>query len=516
MTTSLSSSPFSSQQSGNLAMKPQPTFSPVSLRYISALRGIKPKRAGQGFAYAEAFCRDAEKLVCLAASNPEGRFYGFVADESARRAGEESATQRGTFNIVFLVGSPSEIMTRIASGSSLPPMLDYLCCDASDGALSEIERTALYDLANKRLNPGGLFTTSYRAYDREDGALRFLVRTLAPEMNADQKQEFLAEIKRLGTTYLASKNDVMMRLNDAIIKGTPESFFALYNDAPATSATIDTMLAMGGRGMAYAGDATLTSNYVELAIPAEAQETVVSCRNSPVYEPIKDFALNRAVRTDIWVKNPVEQTTSMSELFGGFAYGITMPREQVASSYTAQGKVIDLSSPLYTKLIDLMAILPIGVGDVLAHPAGQGEQPEKIVEALQILVACGIAIPMRGQTGIANNSSVAQPRFVGNFNRYLDKTNLTDKNVWMASQVMGCGVSLSAREAFVMQALNRAGLNNSVSALMPELRRIAGTSAAQSIIQSQEPTAEIAHGLICDVVGKSLPQWYAYALLEAA
>jgi hypothetical protein len=67
-----------------------------------------------------------------------------------------------------------------------------------------------------------------------------------------------------------------------------------------------------------------------------------------------------------------------------------------------------------------------------------------------------------------------------------------------------------------MQALNRAGLSNSVSALMPELRRIANTPTALSIMQTDEPTPELARALVQDVVGKSLPQWYAYALLGAA
>jgi hypothetical protein len=51
---------------------------------------------------------------------------------------------------------------------------------------------------------------------------------------------------------------------------------------------------------------------------------------------------------------------------------------------------------------------------------------------------------------------------------------------------------------------------------MMELQRIAHTPAALSIIETEEPTAEIAHAMIIDIVGKSLPQWYAYALLEAA
>jgi hypothetical protein len=67
-----------------------------------------------------------------------------------------------------------------------------------------------------------------------------------------------------------------------------------------------------------------------------------------------------------------------------------------------------------------------------------------------------------------------------------------------------------------MQALNRAGLSNSVSALMPELRRIAHTPTGMKIMQADEPTPEMAQSLVRDVVGKSLPQWYAYALLGAA
>ena len=45
-----------SQRLRNLAMKPHSTFSPVSLRYIAALRGNKPKPTGTQFAYADARC----------------------------------------------------------------------------------------------------------------------------------------------------------------------------------------------------------------------------------------------------------------------------------------------------------------------------------------------------------------------------------------------------------------------------------------------------------------------------
>ena len=500
----------------SLVMKPQSTFSPVSLRYIAALRGNKPKRTGTPFTYAEMMCRDSERLICLAASNPEGRFYGLVADEAARREAENEAGRRGTFNAIFMVGSPSEALARLNNGSSLPPMLDYLCCDASESALPSADYDALCDLAQKRMNQGGLFAFSYRAQNSHDEALRFLVRELAPEMDADKQQVFLTELKRLGGAYFAEHADSAARLNDAIVKGAPKDFFALFDGAPATSATFDMIVAMRSRGLTYAGDATLVSNYVELAIPAEAQELVVGCRNNPLYESIKDFTMNRAVRSDIWVKQAGDLSVNPAELFGGFAYGIVMPREQIPPAYSKHGKMINLSDPLHLKLLDLMAIMPVGVGDALSHPSCVGETPEKIMEAFQILVACGVALPMRGQMTAPTASGAEQPRLVGSYNRYLDKTPLTGEDVCMASQVMGCGIIFAARDAFVMQAVNRAGLANSVSALMPELRRIAHTPAALSVIKADEPTVEMALALVQEVVGKSLPQWYAYAVLEAA
>ncbi len=504
------------QCSWSFNMKSLSTFSPISLRYIAALRGNKPKKTGVEFSYADVSCSSPENLVCLAASNPEGRFYGFVADDTTRRAAEETAAQRGTFNVIFLTGSPSKILDQIAGGSSLPPMLDYLCCDESATPLAASERSALFDLAQKRLNPGGLFVLSYRPYDREDGALRFIVQELAPEMDSEQKQDFLSEIKTLGSTYLARHSDMAKALDNAISKSAPRDFFSLFDGTAATSKTFDTIVASGKSGLLYAGDAALASNYVELAIPHEAQDLIVSCRNSPLYEPIKDFALDRSVRSDIWIKAPCDQSANPGELFGGFAYGILMPREQIPAAFAAKGKMIDLSGPLYGKLLDLMSLMPVGVGDVLAHASGVGENPDKIIEAFQILVACGFASPMRGTMTSSNSADVTQPRLVGNFNRFLDKTHLSDEDVLFSSQVAGCGVVLPAREAFVMQAINRVGLNESVPALMIELQRIAHTPAALSIIKNDEPTAEIAHEMIVNIVGKSLPQWYAYALLEAA
>lgn len=482
--------------------------SPISLSYVAALRGIKPRSPGETFTYADISCVDTELLTCLAASNPEGKFYGIVADDATCASAGEKAKLRAVDNISFLVG--------IESLSKLP-VLDYLCCDESRQALNPAVRQSLFENAAKILQPGGIFHYTYPAYKKADGALRFLVREFAPEMNAEQAQEFISELKNLGGLHLSKNPETAAKMEQALTRKIPDEFFSLYDSDEAVSGSFNTLVALNPLGFVYAGDSNIASNYVELSVMPEAHNVIEAWRANMLYEQVKDYALDRTVRSDIWCRQPVPRTDSLAELFGSFAYGIPMQREQIPTEYKAKGKTIDLSSPLFTKLIDLMALMPMTIGDFLSHPSGQGFEPTEVVGAIQILVACGLVQPMRGMHEMSNIADVNQPKLVGGFNRYLDKTFVTGSELWMASPVLGAAVSLSPRDALVIQALDRVGLANSVSALMPELERLAkNPSQAAAIMDVAEPTAEIAHNMITDVVSKSIVQWYAYGLLEAA
>ena len=62
-------------------MRPLSSISPVSLRYIAALRGYLAAQTSDGsFSYVDATCNNPEALTCLAASNPDGIFFGFIKD----------------------------------------------------------------------------------------------------------------------------------------------------------------------------------------------------------------------------------------------------------------------------------------------------------------------------------------------------------------------------------------------------------------------------------------------------
>lgn len=495
-------------------MTPHTISSPVSLSYAAALRGFIPRQPGSSFAYAVMGCSKPELLTCLAASNPEGLFYGFVSDALVATKAEEQARAQKVDNLFFSGAKPADILDKKFTAL---PQLNYLCVDESGAALTAAERTALFDIAKNYLLPGGIFQYTYRAYSDADGPLRFLVRELAPEMAADQAQSFLKELKTLGRSYLAKNAHIASKLDDAFARKMPDAFFETYENGEARSAAFDTIVALRPRGFTYAGDSHISDNYIDFAVAPDAQDIILSCRDNHLYEPLKDYALNRIVRSDIWCHEPAPRSGNLAELFGGFTYGIVMPRDQVPEKIKTIGQTIDLSSLLYQKLINLMTLIPVSVGDFLSHPDGKGFLPNDVVGAIQVLAACGIVQPMRGTYRNGKLNDMAQPRFAGAFNRSLGHKQLSGEEIFFASPVLGTAVSVSAHEALVMQALDRAGLANSVSALMPELERLTKNPALSIYLKdAASPTAIEAQDLIKDTVSRSIVQWYAYGLLEAA
>lgn len=494
---------------------PHTSTSPVSLSYVAALRGFLPRRPGDGFVYAQANCHAPETLIALAASNPEGKFYGLVGDADTSARATRLAAIRKVTNVWFLAMKA----THLAKGDATLPPLDFLVCDDSQLAMPVSERTAVFDCATTLLKDGGLFNYTYRVMTDGTDALRYMIREITPDASADHAKALLPAFRQLGELFFKKNPALAAKLDQAVARGVPDEFFALFDQGESRSTTNETGEAMRARQMIYAGDADVSYNYVELSIPADVQPLVDGCAENYHYENFKDFAALRQVRSDIWCKPPVEMSQNPAELYGPFAYGIVAPNGIVPGSVDVFGKTIDLSGSPFRKLIAVMAQQPATIGDFLRHDNGKefAGNPGEIVGALNILIALGYARPMRGALEAHRVDSLAQPRFSGDFNRALNELTVGGEALTMASPVLGEAMNVAPREVLVMQALNRAGLANSVSALLPELERIAKDPASSSrITEVAQPTEETAYKMINDVVMNSIVRWYAYGLLEAA
>ncbi|MCL2468678.1 MAG: methyltransferase regulatory domain-containing protein [Alphaproteobacteria bacterium] len=482
-------------------------LSPVRLSYAASLRGIVPLAADADFTYAHAGRFDVEALLCLAASNPQGQFYGLVNQPDIASKSAELARLRNVNNITFLT-----------STTTLPRDLDYLCCEITDKLMTAEQRSSMMTLAETHLAPSGLFCCRYLAYASADDTLRFLLSEYRADLGTAQTATFLADIKNLGTLYFADHPQARQALDRAIATSDANVLFtATGTSTKAHSETFELMKELLPRNFAFAGDAEIARNYLEMVAPTAAQTVLVKTRDQLLYEPIKDFALQKLIRNDIWVRLPANQSLNMPDLCNPFTFGILTARAQVPQSVTTHNGTIPINTPLFTRLIDMMTDMPIGVGDFLTTALGVGMNPSDVVSAMRFLVAANIAQPMRGRfTGtIALNPT--NPQWASAFNDYLTHAPINNTQVRVASSIVGESILLGARDALVLQAISRAGLAQSSGILRPELQRLlsANPSLTAQITDSRTITDDVISNILTSTLNNNATKWYTYGILAA-
>lgn len=482
-------------------------LSPIRLSYAAALRHVKPLNPQDGFSYAQVGVFTPLNFMALAASNPQGKFYALISNDTLLKKAQKVATERQVTNATF-----------ISSTDELPMNLTYLCYENITTSPSEEE--SIFDLAEKHLAPSGLLCYRYHAYNNHDDCLRFLVEEYAPELSDEQALEFLSELKILGTTYFSKNLIAQNALNNAIDAKDPSLFFTTCipnDDTSIASGTFEVMKNLLERSFSFAGSADIAANYIQLAAPAETHDTLEKCKGHLLYEIIKDFTIDEPIRSDIWVKQPVTQTDDLAELYGFFTYGIMQPRDRVPQSLSTNGTSIPLTSPLFTRLIDLMCTLPMTIGDFLQHPSGEGMDPDEVIAAVQVLVACGLAKPMRTHYEGKISADVEAPKWSNTFNDYLTHLAISEPTVLLASPIVGSPLTIPARDAMVMQALHRVGMRNCAGVLLPEIETLIknNPALAAQILDAADPSDETIRNILTTTITRSMTSWYAYGLLAA-
>ena len=490
-----------------------PSFdlSPTRLSYVAALRGVVPRAADASYTYAQTGPLDAESLICLAASNPTGHFYGLETTATIAQDAQALAKARGVGNISF-----SDTL------SFLPEKIDVLCCDAATQGQTDDQRAEFFDIADKYVPAGGLCAYRYRTAASPRERLRFLIQENLATLTPQLAKELAADLKVLGSLYFAAHKSDLDAMDEAEKAGRLVDYFtALAKEGLATSGAFDAFKDFASRAFSLAGDADIAANYINLAAPSKAHDLLTACAtNGHLHtESIKDFAVHREVRSDIWVRLPIDQSSDSVALFNPFTFGLAMRRENLPTSLTAQGgAIINLTTPLYAKLIDLMALMPIGIGDFLAHPSGKGFTPDEVVVAVQLLAAFGVAGPMRGRfEGSAANINAPQAAWAVPFNEHFATKPITTSSVRLASSIVGSSIVLPVREALVLQAIVREGLVNCAGGVMNEMNRLIrdNPTLAAQVMEAAEPNDEIVRNVVTSVMTVNTPRWYTYGLLAA-
>lgn len=424
-------------------------LSPTGLRYVSAIRGYAPSFV-ENYTYCMLSCGDGEVLTALAASNPEGVFFGFDADAAQVQAATARAAALGVRNVNYGHADALALAKAIADGTIEKPAFDFVVLNLVGQELVPQEISSMMQLAQNTLLPGGILYMAYDIYQPRTPEAP--LAALATQPNAGQ---LLADLPKIGSSFFAANKTSLVELESALQTASPANFFAKYQQSGLKSNTDEAMTTAAAAGLHYLGSAKVKGNYLEFSAPATAHEPLLKYNGQPLYETLKDFATNATVRHDAWVKEGLTRTENMVARFGNFTFAVTSPTSYIDPQYRYFDRQLDFSTPLFTRLIGALSEVPLSIGDLLSHAELKGAAPEEVLSGVMMLVATGIAEPTRTQ--IFGEVDAGTVKLAGTYNQRL-RTELVYGHTFLAAPGLGRPVFGSPVITLCLKALDEAGI----------------------------------------------------------
>ncbi|NDE90747.1 MAG: methyltransferase domain-containing protein [Alphaproteobacteria bacterium] len=489
-------------------------FDPITLSYVMALRGIG-SRPKDGFIYAELGCGMGERIILLAACNPEGVFFGFDTDLDKLNDAAKKAEELSVKNITFSQASAAQLKEAVDTGVIGAKCFDYLVYNEPNNEQQE-NTGALGEAAKAVLKENGVFVYRYRTYDAAN-ADELLFKSLTRHMLAEQPQkgeELAKEWRALCQLYFTAHPDQAQAFDKALAQGGGiEWLRTISNCDTSTSKTLQVSQMFSGRDLTYLGNAHLASNYMELSAPENCHKSLEAKRLHPLYEALKDLATHTSERIDLWGREPLHRSDNLVTLFDNFTFGITEPAEQIVRTITFQGKSISFVGPLYDGIISLASVMPITIGDLVHHESLAGVDVATLLNTVQLLVACGVLYPMRGS--FEGGIDLSNPKLVGSYNQSLRKIKAELQDYAFASVVAGRPVFFSGIGTLVLQNLDKGGMEGIAGFMSDDLTRLADHPFLQPLnLDTPQRLAEESYNQIEIMFQQSMVRWFSLGVIN--
>lgn len=490
-------------------------FDPVTISYVMALRGVRPRIPKEEFIYGELGCGEATRLILFAACNPEGTFFGFDHDVEKLKTAASQAEKLGVKNVTFSQADAVALKAAVDGGVIGGKCFDYLVYNDIDNPAKE-SVAALQQCALALLRAGGSLAYRYRIFEERD-ADSILFASLTRAILAEQPkagEDVAKEWRALSEHYCANHPADAAGFDDALKNGKGIAWLlARAGQETRKSKTIEVTEAFSGREMTFLGSAAMQANYMELSTPESAHAALTARRLHPLYEAMKDLSSGANERIDIWAREPLTRVDNLITLFGGFTFGTTESAERISRTVNFQKKSISFAGPLYDGILSLATVMPITMGDLVHHETLSGIDDVTLLNTLQLLVACGILHPMRAS--FDSSIDMDNPKLLGSYNQSLRRQQLDLQDYAFASTVVGRPVVFQGMGSLVIQMLDKGGTGNVGSLLGDELMRLSSHPYLKPLnLNDPQRASDEAMRQIETVFNQSMVRWFSLGIIH--
>lgn len=372
---------------------------PAYLNFVCVANGFEPVRIDRPFTYCELGFGRGLTIDVLAATNPQGRFFGVDFNPAHVNGARRLADAAGLSNVTLLENSFEELFDR---NLDLPPF-DFIVLHGVYAWVSAQNRQHLRRFLRDFLKPGGIAYVSYNAMPGWTSALPLqrLIREHAAlhsgrsDARLTEARAFVNRMVELKAAYFANNPTLAARLGD-LASGLPQYLVHEYLNAhfePMYHADVARQLFDDSK-LQFAGSADLPLAFPALYLTQETQQLLATVPDAATAETVKDYFLDTSFRKDVYTRGarPLGRQ-KLIESLDQFGVALCGPREQVDPKTIKLpfGEIV-ARDDLHGPLLDALASRPHGFGELAALPAMQGVPPAQRVRAVSLLVATSHAM----------------------------------------------------------------------------------------------------------------------------
>jgi len=370
-------------------------LAPAWLDHVALLQGWAPPVRKRGFAWCDLGCGQGVTAAVLAATHPEGNFYGIDAMPAHIAHARRLAAEAGISNVRFHAADFSSAVELDLPG------FDYIVAHGVYSWVDPAARDALRRFIDRHLKPGGLVYVSYNAMPGRAADLPFqrLMQALGGSLPGDSIARVAAAAEIVDSLGALKAPALVASPMAKMVKKRTERHAPAYLAHELLGASWEPLCvtevraAMAAIGLSPVGSATLIENYDSFVLGKAARKALAAIADPDARELTRDFLIDQFFRRDVFARKAKRLgEDACRRCLLASAFSLTRPAAMIAYKLSTPAGRLRFDNVATRHIVAVLAGGPRRLADI----AARGVTERDLLAAALALSAAGVLSPVEG------------------------------------------------------------------------------------------------------------------------
>lgn len=376
-------------------------LAPTFLNFACVVNGVSAPDPEKPLRYCELGCGRGYGTTLVAAANPNSHFVGIDFNPTHIAEARGLAKRANVTNVTFLEMGFGE-----AAASSRPELADFDIV-ALHGVYTWVVpdvRRQIVDFVREKLVSGGLLFVSYNTMP--GWAPVQPIQRLMMEMGErssrqsvaviDETLELFKKFVEHSAAFITQNPTMKTRLERMGKQDRNYLAHEFFNEGWIPTYVTDVMKDFSTAKATYAGSAAIAENRPDLSVP---RDLIPLIRNAPdvgMQELLKDYAVNKQFRRDIFIKGPLRlNAREQRQKLGEMVFAKAQMNDAVPEKFQLPIGELKPKPEIMTELMKGIGAKPVTGEEIIAASIKAGLKEPDAILYLLLLVNGGVLLPAR-------------------------------------------------------------------------------------------------------------------------